>query len=198
LNTIFDLAHIKQIVEVCLLTATNPINTTQIQNLFDNQIDQQSLAAIIQDLGNEYRTKGLELLHLTNGYRFRSQLEFQPYLNKLYDVKPNKYSRTLMEILAIIAYRQPVTRGEIEEIRGVAINSNILQILFERNWIEVVGYKQTPGKPELLATTTIFLDDLGMSSLDELPTLSSVEHNLVECNQDFIEKYDKQKELNNA
>ena len=166
-----DLKHIRQVVEVCLFTAAEPINIEQLIEIFDGQINSTLIKNIICDLEEKYADSGLELVSLANGYRFRSRLEFQPYLNKLYHIKPPRYSRTTMETLAIIAYRQPVTRGEIEDIRGVAANSHTIQTLLERGWIEVIGQKQVPGKPDLLATTTKFLDDLNIKSLQELPAL---------------------------
>ncbi|MFN7095039.1 MAG: SMC-Scp complex subunit ScpB [Burkholderiales bacterium] len=189
-----ELSHIEQVVEVCLLTATDPISPEQLTKVFDDQVNQSVLERIIFELGQKYANKGIELLRVANGYRFRSRLEFQPYINKLYQVKPPKYSRAIMETLAIITYRQPVTRGEIEDIRGVTINSNIIQILMDRGWIEVIGYKQVPGKPELLATTTKFLEDLGITSLQELPSLPCIDLSMIDTHQDLIEEYDQKKD----
>lgn len=188
--------HIKKVIEACLLTANDAIDHEQLKSVFDDQIDDQILGTILDEIEADYAGRGIELIKLASGYRFRSRPEYQSYLNKLYQTKPARYSRAVMETLAIIAYRQPVTRGEIESIRGVAVNSNIIQTLFDRGWIEVVGYKQLPGKPELLATTAKFLDDLAMQSLEELPPLPNIEESFNTKNQDLIERYDNQKESN--
>lgn len=193
-----DISHIEQVVEVCLLTATDPINPSQLLTVFDNQIELPLLERIIFDLGQKYTNKGIELIRVATGYRFRSRLEFQPYINKLYQVKPVRYSRAIMETLAIIAYRQPVTRGEIESIRGVTVNSHALQTLLERNWIEVIGHKELPGRPELFATTNKFLEELGISSLHELPTLPDIEIQTLDKNLDLIEEHDQNKGVNNG
>lgn len=192
-----QLNHIKKVVEACLLTANDIIDQEQLANVFDHQISNDTLALIIDEIAGDYAESGIELIKVASGYRFRSRPEYQSYLNKLYQTKPARYSRAVMETLAIIAYRQPVTRGEIENIRGVAINSNIIQTLFDRGWIEVVGHKQLPGKPELLATTAKFLDDLGIRSLEALPPLPNIEESFHNKDQDLIEEYDSQKELNN-
>ena len=187
--------NIEQIIEACLLTATTPISLSQLINIFDAEIDEAVVKQALSKLEHRYANSGVEMVNVAGGYRFRSRLEFQPYLNKLYQVKPPKYSRAIMETLAIIAYKQPVTRGEIEDIRGVTINSNVIQILMERGWIEVVGQKQVPGKPELLATTSKLLEDLGLKSLEELPELPSIEQ--ASNDIDLIEEYDEQKHETN-
>ncbi|AUR52760.1 SMC-Scp complex subunit ScpB [Aquella oligotrophica] len=192
--TIATLSHIKKVIEACLLTATDVIAIDQLLDVFDNQISEDTVRLIVEELASEYTDSGIELITLASGYRFRSRPEFQSYLNKLYNTKPARYSRAVMETLAIIAYRQPVTRGEIENLRGVAVNSNIVQLLFDRNWIEVVGHKQLPGKPELLATTRQFLDDMGIQSLEELPPLPNINETFLNSEQDLIEEYDSQKE----
>lgn len=189
-----NFSHIKQVIEACLLTANDIIDLEQISSIFDKQISDEVLIEIINEIKNDYNERGIELIRIASGYRFRSKPEFQSYLNKLYQTKPARYSRAVMETLAIIAYRQPVTRGEIENIRGVAINSNIIQTLFDRGWIEVVGHKQLPGKPELLATTNKFLDDLGLQALEELPPLPNIEDSFSsQKEQDLIEEYDSKK-----
>jgi len=191
------LNHIKKVIEACLLTASDVISANQLLEVFDNQIGNDTLELIIEEISQNYADTGIELVKVASGYRFRSKPEYQPYLNKLYNTKPARYSRATMETLAIIAYRQPVTRGEIENLRGVAINSNIIQLLFDRNWIEVVGHKQLPGKPELLATTRQFLDDMGIESLEELPPLPNIDEAFIHKEHDLIAEYDSQKELNN-
>lgn len=190
--------HIKKVVEACLLTANDIIDSEQLLAVFDDQISLNTLDEVIRELQSDYQERGIELIKIASGYRFRSKPEYQSYLNKLYQTRPARYSRAVMETLAIIAYRQPVTRGEIENIRGVAVNSNIIQTLFDRGWIEVVGHKQLPGKPELLATTSRFLDDLAIQTLEELPPLPNIEESFSKnAEQDLIAEYDNQKELNN-
>lgn len=194
-----NLQYIKKVIEACLLTANEIIDLRQLTAVFDEQIPATTIELIITEIQSDYADKGIELIKVASGYRFRSRPEFQNYLNKLYQTRPARYSRAVMETLAIIAYRQPVTRGEIENLRGVAVNSNIIQTLLERGWIEVVGHKQLPGKPELLATTARFLDDLGISTLEELPPLPNIEESFMKnSGDDFIAEYDKQKELNNG
>jgi segregation and condensation protein B len=195
-NNLFELPHIKQVIDVCLLTAITPLTIEQIALAFDNQIELSLIEKIILQLQTEYYEHGLELLRLNNGYRLRSRIEYQQYLNKIYKLKPPKYSRAIMETITIIAYRQPVTRSEIEDIRGVTLNSSILQTLIEREWIESIGYKEIPGKPELLATTNKFLEDLGISSLKELPTIPNITVNGIAHKNDLIQEFDKNKENN--
>ncbi|MDD3266436.1 MAG: SMC-Scp complex subunit ScpB [Burkholderiales bacterium] len=193
-----NFSYIKQVIEACLLSANDIIDLEQLHHIFDGQVSYESLRDIIEEIKNDYQFKGIELIKVASGYRFRSKPEFQSYINKLYNTKPARYSRAVMETLSIIAYRQPVTRGDIESIRGVTINSNIVQTLFDRGWIEVIGHKQLPGKPELLATTNKFLDDLGLETLEQLPPLPNIEDSFSsQKEQDLIEEYDTQKELNN-
>jgi segregation and condensation protein B len=193
-NCDVDLTHVEKVIEVCLLTATDPISMNQLSTVFDSAIGENILNSIIDNLKLRYSESGLELLTLSSGYRFRSKIEFQPYLNKLYQIKPPRYSRAVMETLAIVAYRQPVTRGEIEEIRGVSVNSTILQTLLERGWIEVIGQKQIPGRPELLATTTKFLEEFSINSLQDLPPLPYIDTTQFKAEGDLIEEYDNAKE----
>ena len=193
-----QLSHIKNVIEACLLSASDIIDHEQLAAVFDHQISHERIGLIIDEISADYDQRGIELLKVASGYRFRSKPEYQSYLNKLYATKPARYSRTVMETLAIIAYRQPVTRGEIENLRGVAVNSLIIQTLFERGWIEVIGHKQLPGRPELLATTHKFLDDLGVQALDELPPLPNLQESLIRNqDHDLIEEYDHQKDKNN-
>lgn len=193
-----QLSHIKNVIEACLLSASDIIDHEQLAAVFDHQISHERIRLIIDEISADYDQRGIELLKVASGYRFRSKPEYQSYLNKLYATKPARYSRAVMETLAIIAYRQPVTRGEIENLRGVAVNSLIIQTLFERGWIEVIGHKQLPGRPELLATTHKFLDDLGVQALDELPPLPNLQESLIRNqDHDLIEEYDHQKDKNN-
>ena len=190
----YDLIHIEKVIEVCLLTATDPIGLSQLSTVFDKAINDETLTTIIDKIQQRYSNSGLELLKISGSYRFRSKIEFQPYLNKLYQIKPPRYSRAVMETLAIIAYRQPVTRGEIEDIRGVSVNTAVIQTLTDRGWIEVIGHKQIPGRPELLATTTKFLEEFGIDSLQKLPPLPYIDTTQFSTNNDLIEEYDNAKE----
>lgn len=185
-----DLSNIKQIIEACLLTASEKVTINQFNQVFDEKIDILLLEKIIGEIKEEYLGRGIELIKVLDGYRFRSLPKFQEYINKLNQIKPPKYSRSVAEILAIIAYKQPVTRGEIEEIRGVTLNSNAIQNLMDREWIEIIGYKEVPGKPALFATTKRFLEDLGLTSLQELPPLSQISEELliekIESNNNLV------------
>jgi segregation and condensation protein B len=178
----FNLEEIKKIIHICLVTATNSINANQINLAFDNTLEIGLIEKLILQLKTEYDNQGIELLHLGDGYRLRSKLEYQSYLDKIYKNKPPKYSKSIMETLAIITYKQPITRSEIEAIRGVSTNNNALNILFENGWIEVIGNKEIPGRPELLGTTCKFLNDFGLTSINELPP---IEQNIIntESNQ---------------
>lgn len=173
-----SLNEIKKIIHICLVTATNPISCEQIKLAFDSNIEIGLIEKTIFQLANEYEEQGIELLHLSNGYRLRSKIEYQIYLDKIYKNKPPRYSKSIMETLAIITYKQPITRSEIEQIRGVGINNHTLSTLFEAGWIEVIGTKDLPGRPEILATTTKFLDDLGISSIHELPQITLSKNNV--------------------
>lgn len=174
-----ELTNIKQIIDVTLMTATDTLSINQISLAFDKKIENSLIEKIIISLSQEYVERGLELLRLSDGYRVRSRIEFQPYLNKIYQVKPARYSRAIMETITIITYRQPITRSEIEEIRGVTLGSTVIQTLMDRGWIEVIGTKEVPGRPELLATTKKFLDELGIISLQELPPLPNVDEKIL-------------------
>jgi segregation and condensation protein B len=174
ITNLFELSHIRQIIDVCLTTATEALTIEQLALAFDNNVELSVIKTVMAQLEEEYKARGLELMCLNGAYRLRSQLEYQQYLSKVYKLKPAKYSRAVLETIAIIAYRQPITRNEIEDIRGVAVNSSIVQTLIERGWIEGVGHKEVPGKPELLATTSKFLADLGLSQLAELPALPNI------------------------
>ena len=167
---------IKSIINVCFLTATSPITISQIASILtdDNmQITQEQIQDTINELSTDYNNLGMELVKLQNGYKVRTQVRYQKYLNKIHKITPTKYSKAIMETLAIIAYKQPITRGEIEKLRGVSVNGNAIQTLLEREWIDVVGTKDIPGRPELLGTTVKFLEDFCISSIDELPDISN-------------------------
>jgi len=175
--------QLETILKVALLTASEPLSLAELKKLSDAPVENHTIEKMLEQLVQEYTGSGVELNRVANGWRFRACPEMQPYLDRLNPQKPPRYSRAVMETLAIIAYRQPVTRGEIEEIRGVVVSSQILKTLESRGWIDVVGTRDTPGKPELFATTKQLLDDLNLRSLQELPPLeemsSLLEHDTV-------------------
>jgi segregation and condensation protein B len=161
-------------LEAALLTSQEPLSLAELKKLGDGQMDNSHIEELLEQLAQEYASSGVELNRVANGWRFRARPELQPYLDRLNPQKPPRYSRAVMETLAIIAYRQPVTRGDIEEIRGVAVSSQILKTLEARGWIDVVGMRDAPGKPALYATTKQMLDDLNLRSLQELPPLEEI------------------------
>ncbi|MBE9609315.1 SMC-Scp complex subunit ScpB [Chitinilyticum piscinae] len=169
-----DRRHLKNVIEAALLVNQEPLSVAQLKALFGVPPEGAELVAVLEELQRDWDGRGVELVRLANGWRFRARLDMQPYLERLKPEKPPRYSRAVMETLAIIAYKQPVTRGEIEEIRGVTVSSAIIQTLKERGWIDVVGHKEVPGRPELLATTRDFLADLGLASLKDLPPLTEL------------------------
>lgn len=168
--------YVKNVVEAALLAAGRPLTLEELMSVFDER--DGSIAAevkgAIATLTEEYETRGLELLEVASGFRVQIRAAVAPPVARLWQERPAKYSRALLETLALIAYRQPITRGEIEQIRGVAVNPNIIKTLHERNWIRVVGHRDVPGKPELLGTTREFLDYFGLKKLDDLPTLAQL------------------------
>ncbi|MEK7344139.1 MAG: SMC-Scp complex subunit ScpB [Pseudomonadota bacterium] len=168
-------AQAKRVLETALLTAGQPLSLRDMRVLFDDALGADTLRQMLQDLQQEWAPKGLELTQVASGWRFQSRPELRPYLDRLHPEKPPKYTRAVLETLAIIAYRQPVTRGDMEDIRGVTINSQILKQLEDRGWVEVIGHRETVGRPGLYATTRQFLDDLGLAALDQLPMLSQVD-----------------------
>jgi segregation and condensation protein B len=169
-----DAVQLKKILEVALLTAPEPLSLAEMKKLSDAPVENHTIEKMLEQLAQDYIGRGVELNRVANGWRFRACPEMQPYLDRLNPQKPPRYSRAVMETLAIIVYRQPVTRGDIEEIRGVAVSSQILKTLEARGWIDVVGTRDTPGKPELFATTKQLLDDLNLRSLQELPPLEEM------------------------
>ena len=172
--TQIDAVQFKKILEVALLTSPEPLSLAELKKLSDAPVENHTIEKLLEQLAQEYTGSGVELNRVANGWRFRACPEMQPYLNRLNPQKPPRYSRAVMETLAIIVYRQPVTRGDIEEIRGVAVSSQILKTLETRGWIDIVGTRDTPGKPELFATTKQLLDDLNLRSLQELPPLEEM------------------------
>ncbi len=165
---------LKKILEAALLTSQEPLSLSELKKLGDVPLESTEVEDVLQQLVQEYSASGIELNRVASGWRFRARPEMQKYIDRLNPQKPLRYSRAVMETLAIIAYRQPVTRGDIEEIRGVAVASQILKTLEARSWIEVIGTRDVPGKPELFATTQQLLDDLNLRSLHELPSLEEM------------------------
>ena len=169
---------LKRILEAVLLAAQQPLSLPELRKVFDDEIGSDVLRVLLDELRVEWAERPVELLQLASGWRFRTRAEFLPYLARLNPDKPPKYSRAGLETLAIIAYRQPVTRGDIEDIRGVTVATQIIRVLEERGWVDVVGHRDTPGRPALLATTKKFLDDLGLRSVTELPPLEMMNQTL--------------------
>ena len=163
----------KRVLETALICASQPLTISDMAQLFGDALGPDTLKQLLAELQLEWSDRGVELVRVASGWRFQSRPELRPYLDRLHPEKPPRYSRATLETLAIIAYRQPVTRGDMEEIRGVTINSMIIKQLEDRGWIEVIGHRETVGRPALFATTRQFLDDLGLSSLDQLPPLEA-------------------------
>jgi len=163
--------HNKRVIETALLCAQEPLTVADLSRLFVDDVTSNDIDEMLQVIQHEWDDKGMELVHIATGWRFQSRLSMREYLDRLTPEKPPRYSRAVMETLAIIAYRQPVTRGEIEEIRGVAVSSNVMKQLEDRGWVEVIGHKETVGRPGLYATTKQFLDDLSLTNLQSLPML---------------------------
>ena len=165
----------KGILEAALLTAGAPLPVNELRRLFEDQVGADTVRALLEELRADWTGKSVELVALSTGWRFISRPDFAPYLARLNPDRTPRYSRAVLETLAIIAYRQPVTRGDIEEIRGVAVSPQIIKTLEERGWIDTVGHRDAPGRPALFGTTRSFLDDLGLVSLDQLPPLEDME-----------------------
>ncbi|NRO95694.1 SMC-Scp complex subunit ScpB [Paraburkholderia sp. NMBU_R16] len=161
----------KIVLETALICAQEPLKLGELRKLFADGLSADTVRALLEDLRSEWSGRGVELVALASGWRFQSKPAMRNFLDRLHPEKPPKYSRAVLETLAIIAYRQPVTRGDIEEIRGVTVNTQVVKQLEDRNWIEVIGHRDVPGRPALYATTKQFLDDLGLKALDELPPL---------------------------
>ena len=166
-----NLSEMKLILETALLVSHEPVSMHQLEKLFDPAVESESLRTLLEELKGDWSTRGVELVQVASGWRFQARSEFQRYINRLSPEKPPKYSRAVLETLSIIAYRQPATRGDIEDIRGVTVSSNILKTLEGRGWIDVIGHRDVPGRPALYATTKQFLDDLNLRSLQDLPSL---------------------------
>lgn len=168
-------ARAKLVLEAALLAAANPLQIADLRRLFEVDPGHELLRKLLDELHDEWNGRGVELVQLASGWRFQTRPEFQPYIDRLKLERAPKYSRAVLETLAIIAYRQPVTRGDIEDIRGVTVSANVIKSLESRGWIDVVGHRDTPGRPALYATTKRFLDDLRLRSLGELPPLVEIE-----------------------
>jgi segregation and condensation protein B len=171
-------SEVKRIIEAALLASQEPLSLADLRRLFDEEIDNETLRKLLEDLRGDWAERAVNLVNLASGWRFQTAAAFRPFIERLLPEKPPRYSRAVMETLAIIAYRQPVTRGDVEDIRGVVVSTPIIQALESRGWIDVVGHRDTPGRPALYATTKAFLDDLGLRSLQELPPLEEIARTL--------------------
>jgi len=169
-----DLLHVKRVLEAALLSSAEPLPIADLRKLFDEEIAADVLRRVLEELRSDWAEKGVELANVASGWRFQVRPEYQQFLDRLNPQRPPKYSRAVLETLAIIAYRQPVTRGDIEDIRGVVVSGGILKALEARGWIDEVGHREVPGRPALYSTTRTFLDDLNLRSLDELPPLEDL------------------------
>jgi len=165
-------ADAKRILETALICSQQPLLVKDLRVLFNDELGADTLRDLLGELQLEWVPRGVELVCVATGWRFQSRPDMRPYLDRLHPEKPPRYSRATMETLAIIAYKQPVTRGDMEDIRGVTINSVLLKQLEDRGWVEVIGHREAPGRPALYATTKQFLDDLGLASLDQLPLMN--------------------------
>lgn len=171
-----DAVLLRKIIEGAVLAAGQPMTITKLRELFDEEVapSKEEITAALGDIQAAYAERGFELKEVASGWRFQVRDELAPWVNRLWEEKPQKYSRALLETLSLIAYRQPITRGDIEEIRGVAVSSHIMKTLMERDWVKVVGHRDVPGRPSLYATTRQFLDYFNLKSLEELPSLSEI------------------------
>jgi segregation and condensation protein B len=170
----FDLDHVKRVLETALLTAEEPLSIGQLRRLFDDELAADPIRRVLETLRTDWDGRGVELTQVASGWRFRARPELQQFLDRLRPEKPPRYSRAVMETLAIIAYRQPVTRGDIEAVRGVTVSGALVKTLEQRGWVEAIGHREVPGRPALYATTKQFLDDLNLTSLGDLPSLEDL------------------------
>ena len=186
--------QLKNIVEAALMVSEKPVSLNQLLAIFEKESDvpeKADIKAAINQITEDYKGRGIELKEVSSGFRIQVNGEYADWINHLFDDRPPRYSRALLETLAIIAYRQPITRAEIEEIRGVSVSSNIIRTLQERNWIRVVGQRDIPGKPELLATSKEFLDYFNLKKLSELPSLADIK-DFEQINPDLFEELEKE------
>jgi segregation and condensation protein B len=167
-------ADVKLVLEAALLSSQQPLNLSELRRLFEEDVGADTLRRILDELRNDWNGRAVELVNLATGWRFQTRVQYQEYLERVSGEKPPRYSRAVLETLAIIAYRQPVTRGDVEDIRGVVVSTDVIKKLEDRGWIDTVGHRDVPGKPALYATTKAFLDDLGLRSLQELPPLEEI------------------------
>ena len=165
------LSELKRIIEALILCHDAPMSLAHIKHSLDSDLSNEQMRALLEEIADEWRSRAINLVQVSTGWRFQSAPDLAPFLDRMRADRPVAYSRAVLETLAIIAYRQPVTRGDIEDIRGVTVSSEIIKKLEERGWIDVVGHREVPGRPALLATTKLFLDDLGLKGLDGLPSL---------------------------
>ncbi|MFM9968918.1 MAG: SMC-Scp complex subunit ScpB [Burkholderiales bacterium] len=166
--------EVKVVLETALLSSDEPITVANLRKMFDDQPSAETIGNLLDEIREGWKGKGIELVNIASGWRFQTRPEYRNYLDRIAPEKAPKYSRAVMETLAIIAYRQPVTRGDIENIRGVTVSAGIIRALESRSWIDTVGFRDVPGRPALYATTKTFLDDLGLRSLQELPPLEEI------------------------
>ena len=174
-----NLEEVKRVLEAVLLSSSGALTLAELKRVFEVELGNDFLRRALEELRADWQGRAVELVQVADGWRFQTRPEVQPYLDRLNPEKPPRYSRAVLETLAVIAYRQPVTRGDVEEIRGVAVNSQIVKTLEERGWIEVVGHKDVPGRPALFATTKQFLSDLNLRALSELPPLPELARDLI-------------------
>ncbi|SRR5260221_6155082 len=170
-----DLGEVKRVLEAALLSTSDPLTVQQLKRLFAGEVDADNIRKVLDQLKDDWAERSIELTSVASGWRFRVKPDYQKFLDRISSEKPPRYSRAVLETLAIVAYRQPVTRGDIEEIRGVAVSAPTLNALVERGWVEVIGTRETPGRPAIFATTKKFLDDLNVRSIEELPPLEELQ-----------------------
>jgi len=167
-------SEVKIILEAALLAAQEPLPVSELLKMFEDEIDAETVRVLLEELREAWSGRGAELVVTASGWRFQTRASLQKFLERIHPERAPRYSRAVLETLAIIAYRQPVTRGDIESVRGVSVSTEVIRRLEERNWVEVIGHKEVPGRPALYATTKTFLDDLGLRTLEELPPLEEL------------------------
>ena len=167
-------SEVKIVIEAALLAAQEPLPISELRKMFDEEIGADTIRSMLEELREAWKDRGVELAATASGWRFQTRASYQKFLERIHPEKAPRYSRAVLETLAIVAYRQPVTRGDIEEVRGVTVSAEVIGRLEARGWVEVIGHKEVPGRPALYATTKTFLDDLGLRSLQELPPLEDI------------------------